>query len=156
MGTEWIEQENAANQRAAAEAEARAQRAIRASSQISQQGPQVFERFVRELKANTDGLSRLLGEELNGSTSAYGTTSCQVNVNWSNITYGPNIVSWNFHYSQQGIRFVIFGQKEQVFPFRENRNGEIGIGYGNEVLMPEKMGELTVRKMRELAKRRDA
>ena len=153
MSTEWIEQQNAANQRAAAEAEARSQRALDASVRIANQSGDVFQRFVRDLKLNTDDLPKLLGEELSGSTSPIGTTSCQVNVTWHNIKYGPNILSWNYHFSPDGIRFVIFGQPERLFPFRLNRNGEVGIGYGDDILTPEEMAELTIKKMRELARK---
>jgi hypothetical protein len=152
MSTEWIEQQNAANQRGAAEAEARSQRALDASVRIANQSGDVFQRFVRDLRSNTDDLPKLLGEELSGSTSPIGTTSCQVNVTWHNIRYGPNILSWNYHFSPDGIRFVIFGQPERLFPFRLNRNGEVGIGYGNDILTPEEMAELTIKKMRELAR----
>lgn len=152
MSTEWIEQQNAANQRAAAEAEARSQRALDASVRIANQSGDVFQRFVRDLRSNTDDLPKLLGEELSGSTSPIGTTSCQVNVTWHNIKYGPNILSWNYHFSPDGIRFVIFGQPERLFPFRLNRNGEVGIGYGDDILTPEEMAELTIKKMRELAR----
>jgi hypothetical protein len=152
MSTEWIEQQNAANQRAAAEAEASNRRALDASARIANQSGDVFQRFVSDLKLNTDALAKLVGEELSGSTSPIGTTSCQVNVTWHNITYGPNILSWNYHFSPDGIRFVIFGQPERLFPFRTNRNGEVGIGYGDDIVTPEKMAELTIKKMRELAR----
>jgi hypothetical protein len=101
---------------------------------------------------NTDGLPTLIGEELSGSTSPVGTTSCQVNVNWSNIRYGPNIVSWNFHYAPGGIRLAILSQPELFFHFGLNHDGEVGIGYGEGVVTPEKMAELTIKKMRDLAK----
>src|SRR5580692_8960639 len=145
MSTEWIEQQNAANQRAAAEAEARSQRALDASVRIANQSGDVFQRFVRDLRSNTDDLPKLLGEELSGSTSPIGTTSCQVNVTWHNIKYGPNILSWNYHFSPDGIRFVIFGQPERLFPFRLNRNDEVGIEYGDDILTPEDMAELTIK-----------
>lgn len=153
MSTEWIEQQNAANQRAAAEADASSRRALDASARIANQSGDVFQRFVSELKLNTDDLAKLLGEELSGSTSPFGATSCQVNVTWHNIRYGPNIVSWNFHFSPDGIRLVILGQSERLFPFRLNRNGEVGTGYGDDIVTPEKMAELTIKKMRELARR---
>jgi hypothetical protein len=152
MSTEWIEHQNAANQRAAAEAEASSRRALDASAQIANQSGDVFQRFVSELKLNTDALPKLLSEELSGSTSPIGTTSCQVNVTWHNIRYGPNIVSWNFHFSPDGIRLVIIGQSERLFHFRLSRNGEVGIGYGDDIVTPEKMAELTIRKMRDLAR----
>lgn len=153
MSTEWIEQQNAANQRATAEAEASSRRALDASARIANRSGDVFQRFVSELKLNTDALSKLVGEELSGNTSPFGATSCQVNVTWHNIRYGPNLVSWNFHFSPDGIRFVIFGQPERLFPFRINRNGEVvGIGYGDDIVTPEKMAELTIKKMRELAR----
>src|SRR5208282_5370910 len=153
MSTEWIEQQNAANQRAASEAEASCRRALDATARIANRSGDVFQRFVRELKLNTDALAKLVGEELSGSTSPFGTTSCQVNVTWHNIRYGPNILSWNYHFSPDGIRFVIFGQPETVFPFRINRNGVVGIGYDNDILTPEEMAELTIKKMRELARK---
>ncbi len=153
MSTEWIEQQNAANQRAAAEADASSRRALDASARIANQSGDVFQRFVSELKLNTDELAKFLGEELSGSTSPCGATSCQVNVTWHNIRYGPNIVSWNFHFSPDGIRLVILGQSERLFPFRLNRNGEVGIGYGDDIVTPEKMAELTIKKMRELARK---
>jgi len=152
MGTEWIDQQNATNQRLATEADARSQRAMDATFRIANQSGDLFQRFVSELKLNTDSLHRLVGEELRGSTTPIGTTSCQVNVNWSNIRYGPNIISWNFHFSPQGIRLVIVGHPELLFHFRLNHNGEVGIGYGDDVVTPEKMAELTVKKMRELAR----
>jgi hypothetical protein len=152
MSTEWIEQQNAANQRAAAEAEASSRRALDASARIANQSGDVFQRFVSELKLNTDALPKLLGEELSGSTSPIGTTSCQVNVTWHNIRYGPNIVSWNFHFSPDRIRLVIIGQSERLFHFRLNHNREVGIGYGDDIVTPEKMAELTIKKMRELAR----
>ncbi len=152
MSTEWIEHQNAANQRAAAEAEASSRRALDASARSANQSGDVFQRFVSELKLNTDALPKLLSEELSGSTSPIGTTSCQINVTWHNIRYGPNIVSWNFHFSPDGIRLVIIGQSERLFHFRLNRNGEVGIGYGDDIVTPEKMAELTIRKMRDLAR----
>jgi hypothetical protein len=152
MSTEWIDQQNAANQRAAAEAEASNRRALDTSARIANQSGDVFQRFVSDLKLNTDALAKLVGEELSGSTSPFGATSCQVNVTWHNIRYGPNLLSWNFHFSPDGIRFVIFGQPERLFPFRTNRNGEVGIGYGDDIVTPQKMAELTVKKMRELAR----
>jgi hypothetical protein len=152
MSTEWIERQNAATQRAAADASARNQQAVDAGRRIANQGPEVFLQFVRELKVNTDALPNLLGEELSGSTSAQGTTSCQVNVTWHNIRYGPNIVSWNFHYSPQGIRLVVWDEPELLFHFRLSHDGEVGIGYGDNVLTPEKMAELTVQQMRERAR----
>lgn len=152
MSTEWIDQQNAVNQRLDAETNAGMQRAVNASARIANQSGDVFQRFVKELKLNTDALPRLVGEELTGSTTPIGTTSCQVNVNWSNIRYGPNIISWNLHFSPQGIRLVIVGQPELLFHFRLNLNGEVGIGYGDEVVTPEKMAESTVKKMRELAR----
>ncbi|MGO9517704.1 MAG: hypothetical protein ACLPND_11710 [Candidatus Korobacteraceae bacterium] len=153
MSTEWIEQQNAANQRATAEAEASSRRALDASARIANRSGDVFQRFVSELKLNTDALPKLVGEELSGSTSPIGATSCQVNVTWHNIRYGPNILSWNYHFSPDGIRFVIFGQPERIFPFRLNRKGEVGIGYGDDIVTPEKMAELTIKKMRELARK---
>lgn len=152
MSTEWIEQQNAANLRAAAEAEASSRRALDASARIVNQSGDVFQRFVSELKLNTDALPKLVSEELSGNTSPIGTTSCQVNVTWHNIRYGPNIVSWNFHFSPDGIRLVIIGQSERLFHFRLNRKGEVGIGYGDDIVTPENMAELTIKKMRELAK----
>ncbi|MGO9404000.1 MAG: hypothetical protein ACLPVW_11085 [Terriglobales bacterium] len=152
MSTEWIEQQNAATHRAAAEAEARSQRAVDAAGRVANQGPEVFQRFLKELKVNTDALPNLVGEELSGSTSPQGTTSCQVNVTWHNIRYRPNIISWNFHYSPQGIRLVVWEQPELLFHFRLNHDSEVGIGYGDSVVTPEKMAELTVRKMRDLAR----
>lgn len=152
MSAEWIEQQNEANQRTAADASARNQQAADAGRRIANQGPEVFQRFVKEVKVNTDALPNLVGEELSGSTSPHGTTSCQVNVTWHNIRYGPNIISWNFHYSPQGIRRVVWGQPELLFHFRLSHDGEVGIGYGNSVMTPEKMAELTVQQMRERAR----
>jgi len=152
MGTEWIDQQNVVNQRLAGETNARHQRAIDMSAQIANQSGDVFQRFVRELKSNTDSLQRLVGEELSGTTSPFGATSCQVNVTWSNIRYGPNIISWNFHFSPQGIRLVIIGQPELLFHFRLNHDGEVGVGYGDDIVTPEKMAELAIKKMRELAR----
>ena len=153
MSTEWIEQQNAANQRATDEAEASSRRALDVSARIANQSGVVFQRFVSELKLNTDDLPKLLGEELSGSTSPIDTTSCQVNVTWHNIRYGPNILSWNYHFSPDGIRFVVFGQPERLFAFRLNRNDEVGIEYGDDILTPEDMAELTIKKMRELARK---
>ena len=152
MSTEWIEQQNAANQRAAADASARNQQAVDARRRVANQGPEVFQRFVKELKINTDALPSLVGEELSGSTSPHGTTSCQVNVTWHNIRYGPNIISWNFHHSPQGIRLVVWDQPELLFHFRLSHDNEVGIGYGDSVVTPEKMAELTVQQMRERAR----
>ncbi len=152
MSTEWIEQQNAANQRAAAEAEARSQRAVDAAGRIANQGSEIFQRFVKELKVNTDALPNLVGEELSGSMSPQG-ASCQVNVTWHNIRYGPNIISWNFHYAAQGIRLFVWEQPELLLHFRLGHDSEVGIGYGDSVVTPEKMAELTVQKMRDLARR---
>jgi hypothetical protein len=152
MSTEWIEQQNAANQRAAADASARNQQAVDAGRRVANQGPEVFQRFVKELKVNTDALPNLVGEELSGSASPQGTTSCQVNVTWHNIRYGPNIISWNFHYSPQGIRLVVWDQPELLFHFRPSHDSEVGIGYGDSIVTPEKMAELTVQQMRERAR----
>jgi hypothetical protein len=112
----------------------------------------VFQRFVKELKVNTGALANLVGEELSGSASPQGTTSCQVNVTWHNIRYGPNIISWNFHYSPQGIRLVVWDQPELLFHFRLSHDSEVGIGYGDSIVTPEKMAELTVQQMRERAR----
>jgi len=152
MSTEWIDQQNEVNQRLVAESEAQIQQAIDTSTRIANQSGDVFQRFLRELKQNTDALPRLVGEELSGSMSPFGATSCQVNVTWSNIRYGPNVISWNFHFSQEGIRLVIIGQPDRLFHFRLNHKGEAGIGYGDDVVTPESMAELTVKKMRELAR----
>ncbi|HWO35256.1 MAG TPA: hypothetical protein VNO32_41210, partial [Candidatus Acidoferrum sp.] len=61
--------------------------------------------------------------------------------------------SWNYHFSPDGIRFVVFGQPERLFAFRLNRNDEVGIEYGDDILTPEDMAELTIKKMRELARK---
>src|SRR5882724_1267692 len=45
MSTEWIEQQNAANQRATADAAARDQQAVDAGRRVANQGPEVFQRF---------------------------------------------------------------------------------------------------------------
>jgi hypothetical protein len=50
------------------------------------------------------------------------------------------------------IRLVVWDQPELLFHFRLSHGNEVGIGYGDSVVTPEKMAELTVQKMRELAR----
>lgn len=150
---DWVKRENAKKKADAAEQAARDQRTLEVSAMISAQGTDVWQRFVKVLKLNTDALSTLEGEELSGSTSPVGTASCQVNVTWHNVGIdGANIISWNFHYAPTGIRLVVLGQPEFLFHFRPTRDGKVGIGHGDDVLSPEKMAEATIKEMRKRAR----
>ena len=61
---DWVKRENAKKKADAAEQAARDQRTLEVSAMISAQGTDVWQRFVKVLKLNTDALSTLEGEEL--------------------------------------------------------------------------------------------
>jgi len=152
MSPAWMDKENEETRRAASEADARNRQRADVEAKIANQGAGVFQRFVRELKANTDALPTLIGQEISGSTSPQANVSCTVCVNWGNIQRGPNSIMWHFHSSASGIRLVTgIGEDEVLFLFRLDAKGEVGIRYGTTVVTPEKMAELTIKEMRDRA-----
>ena len=160
---DWIRQRNAANERAAAEANERSQQAIEASMLVAKQGPEVWQRFIKALAINAKALAELKGENLFGSTTPIGTpgseTSCQVNVDWRNTSEsGPELRVLVFHYDRgtTGIRVTLQSWKETDMPFRIQHDSQVGIEYDGHVFTPEKAAERIIHDMAKSAKKRAA
>ena len=152
---EWIKQRNAANERAAAQANEHAQKVIGDSMLIGRQGPEVWQRFIKGLVLHADALSQLKGENLYGHATLSGPPgaeiNCLVNVEWRIASEsGPELRRVVFHYDrgQTGRIRVTMQSGEDIFlQFRIQRGGDVVIEYDGQVFSAERLAEKIIQDM---------
>jgi hypothetical protein len=160
---DWIKQQNAAKDRAEAQANERTQKAIENSMSLAKQVPDFWKRFAEGLSTNARALAELKGENLFGSVTAGGQPGslgyhCQVNVDWRNASEsGPELRMLVFHYAgTDRIRVTLQSWKETEMAFRLQRNGEVGVEYDGRVFGPEELAERIIQDLAKSAKKRAA
>jgi hypothetical protein len=154
IAPDWVRHHNAQKEKDATTAQERARRSLEAGMLYLAKGPEVWQRFVKELARQAVALEKLDGEELFGSTTPMGNPggpmSCQVNVERRSVSRGPKLSRIVFHYDAAGahlIRVASYNAAESTLRFQIGPDDNIGFAYRGRFLSPERMAETVIRQM---------
>jgi hypothetical protein len=151
----WIEEADVASARQDAENAARVKESANATKLLSEQAPDVWQRFLNALKANTEALVHLKSANVNGVTELHGKsegqTNCQVIVRSQSST-SPAAAILVFHYSDsmKALRVnngAMENKPETVWPMRLAPDDKVGIYVDSKIFTPEHLAEEVIKRM---------